>query len=301
MDLIAQFQEKARNNLRHIVLPEGDEPRTVKAAGIIKKEKLAKVTLIGNPDKISNIAKEQNADIAGVPIIDPNNSSLLTKYSDRYYDLRKQKGISKADAIKTVKDPVYFGTLMVEQGDCDGLVSGAEHSTADTIRPALQIIKTAPGISIVSSAFIMIVPDCNYGDNGMFIFADCAVNPNPNAEELAAIAISSAETGRVLCNMNPKVAMISFSTKGSAKHELVDKVIKATMIAKEKAPNLEIDGEFQVDAAIIPSVGKKKAPNSKTAGNANVLIFPDLQAGNAGYKLVERLARASAIGPFLQI
>jgi phosphate acetyltransferase len=189
---------------------------------------------------------------------------------------------------------------MVDMGDADGLVSGAEHSTADTIRPALQIIKTAPGIPIVSSSFIMIVPNCEFGDKGLFVFADCAVNPNPNAEELAAIAISSAETARVLCNMEPRVGMLSFSTMGSAKHELVDKVVKATQLVREKAPEMQVDGEMQVDAAIVPKVGQKKAPGSKVAGYANVLVFPDLQAGNAGYKLVERLAKASAIGPFLQ-
>jgi len=294
------FKNKAKSNIKHIVLPEGNDVRTIQAASIVLKEGLSKVTLLGNIDEIKTLANKSNIDISNVPIIDPETSEKLNEYSNIFFEIRKKKGISKEDAIKTIKDVVYFGTMMVHTGDADGLVSGAAHTTADTIRPALQIIKTAPKISIVSSSFIMVVPNCNYGQNGTFIFADCAVNPNPNAEELAAIAISSARTAKVLCDMEPKVALISFSTKGSAKHELVDKVQKALAIAKEKAPDLDIDGEFQIDAAIVPKVGERKAPGSKIAGKANVLIFPDLQSGNAGYKLTERLAGASAIGPFLQ-
>ena len=299
-ELMNAFRTTARKAHKRIVLPEGTEPRTVKAAGLITEGNLAHVMLIGDEAAIRAVAAEQKADLKGVEIIDPVKSDKYEGYVEAFYEMRRAKGVTRDQAAATVADPVYFGTMMVQMGDADGLVSGAEHSTADTIRPALQIIKTAPGIKIVSSAFIMVVPDCEFGDNGLFIFADCAVNPNPNAEEMAAIALSSAENARILCNMEPKVAMLSFSTKGSAEHELVDKVRQATAIAKAAAPELMIDGEFQVDAAIVPKVGAKKAPGSAVAGKANVLIFPDLQAGNAGYKLVERLAKAAAIGPFLQ-
>lgn len=300
MDLLQNFRDKAKKAYKTIVLPEGCEPRTIKAAVIIHQAQLAKVILIGKLETINHVAVEQGSDLTGIKKIDPETDINLQHYTDMFYELRKSKGISREDALKTILDSVYYGTMMVYAGDADGLVSGAQHSTADTIRPALQIIKTLPGISIVSSAFIMLVPDCDYGEQGMFIFADCAVNPNPNADQLAEIAISSAETARVLCNMEPRVAMLSFSTKGSAKHELVDNVQQAVKIAQEKAPQLKLDGELQADAAIIERIGKQKAPNSPVAGTANVLIFPDLQSGNIGYKLVERLAKAQAIGPFLQ-
>ena len=299
-ELMNAFRATARRAKKRIVLPEGTEPRTVKAAGLIAEGNLAQVILIGDEDAIRAVAAQQKADLKGVEIINPVKSGRYEAYVEAFYEMRRSKGINREQAANTVADPVYFATMMVQMGDADGLVSGAEHSTADTIRPALQIIKTAPGIKIVSSAFIMVVPDCTFGDDGLFIFADCAVNPNPNAEEMAAIALSSAKNAKVLCNMEPRVAMLSFSTMGSAKHELADKVKQATAIAKELAPDLMIDGEFQVDAAIVPSVGQKKAPNSPVAGRANVLVFPDLQSGNAGYKLVERLARAAAIGPVLQ-
>jgi phosphate acetyltransferase len=300
MNLLESLKEKAKKNPKKIVLPEGQEPRTVKAAAIITKEKLARVTLIGNRAKIEAVAKEQGVDIGVVPSIDPETAKNFEEYAQTYFELRKAKGMTVEEARKIMKDTVFYGTMMVYKGEADGLVSGAEHSTGDTIRPALQTIKTKPGINIVSSSFIMIVPDCEFGDKGMFIFADCAVMPNPNERELAEIAIASAETGRVLCGMDPKVAMLSFSTTGSAKHELVDKVKNAVAIAKEKAPGLKIDGEMQADAAIIPKVGKSKAPNSPIAGQANVLVFPDLQSGNIAYKLVERLAKAQAVGPILQ-
>ncbi|MGA2586197.1 MAG: phosphate acetyltransferase [Candidatus Aminicenantales bacterium] len=300
MNLLESLKEKAKKNPKKIVLPEGQEPRTVKAAAIITKEKLARVTLIGNRAKIEAVAKEQGVDIGAVPSIDPETAKNFEEYAQTYFELRKAKGMTVEEARKIMKDTVFYGTMMVYKGEADGLVSGAEHSTGDTIRPALQTIKTKPGINIVSSSFIMIVPDCEFGDKGMFIFADCAVMPNPNERELAEIAIASAETGRVLCGMDPKVAMLSFSTCGSAKHELVDKVKNAVAIAKEKAPGLKIDGEMQADAAIIPKVGKSKAPNSPIAGQANVLVFPDLQSGNIAYKLVERLAKAQAVGPILQ-
>ncbi len=300
MNLIERLKEKARKVGKRVVLPEGTEERTVKAASIIAEEKLATAILLGNKEEIAKVAAKVDANLDGVEIIDPVTSEKLQSYAESFYELRKHKGVTMEKAVETMKDVVYYGTMMVHLGDADGLVSGAEHSTGDTIRPALQIIKTKPGINTVSSSFVMIVPNCTLGENGMLIFGDCAVNPNPNAEQLAEIAISSAETGRVLCDIEPRVAMLSFSTYGSAKHELVDKVKEATKIAQEKAPELKLDGELQADAAIIEAIGKQKAPNSEIAGKANVLIFPDLQSGNIGYKLVQRLAGAEAVGPFLQ-
>jgi len=300
MTLLERLKAKALANPRKIVLPEGEEPRTVKAASIITKEKLARVTLVGNRAKIEAVAKEQGVDISAVPSIDTETSPQFEEYAQAYTEARKAKGMTIEEARRIMKDTVFYGTMMVHKGEADGLVSGALHATADTVRPALQFIKTKPGISLVSSVFIMIVPNCEYGDAGTFIFADCAVVPNPTDKELAEIAIASAETGRILAGIDPKVAMLSFSTYGSAQHELVDKVKRAVAIAKAQAPNLKIDGELQADAAIIPKVGKSKAPGSPIAGQANVLIFPDLQSGNIAYKLVERLAKAQAIGPFLQ-
>lgn len=298
------FTEKvwklAQQELKKIVLPEGDEERNLKAAEVIHNNKIAHVVLVGNETTIKENAKSFGVNISGIEIIDPETSAKTAEYANAFYELRKSKGVTEEKALATVKDPVYFGTMMVKVGDADGLVSGAVHSTGDLLRPGLQIIKTAPGIKVVSSFFVMEVPNSPYGDNGTLLFGDCAVNPNPSAEELASIAISTADNAKALCGIDPKVAMLSFSTMGSAKHEYVDKVVEATKIAKEARPDLAIDGELQVDAAIVGKVAKLKAPNSTVAGNANVLIFPDLQAGNIGYKLVQRFAGAEAIGPICQ-
>lgn len=300
MALMEQIKAKAKLNKKTIVLPEGAEPRTVKAAEIIVKEGLANLVLLGDEEKIHNVAKEQGVNLEGVQIINPAKSEKFENYAQNLFEIRKNKGVTLEQAREIVKDEMYFGTMMVKLKDADGMVSGAIHSTGDLLRPAMQIIKTKPGVSIASSFFVMEVPNSIFGEKGLFIFADCAVNPNPNAEELASIAIASAENAKSLCGIEPRVAMLSFSTKGSAKHELVDKVIEATKIAKEKAPDLMIDGELQLDAAIVPKVAELKAPGSLVAGKANVLIFPDLQSGNIGYKLVQRLANAEAIGPICQ-
>jgi phosphate acetyltransferase len=301
MGIVQSFKQKAVTLNKRIVLPEGTEPRTVKAAAQIAEEKIAQVILIGENAKIESVANEQNVKLDNIEIINPHESDKLDIYAEKFYELRKSKGVTFEQAQKVVQDEIYFATMMVKEGDADGLVAGAEHSTGDTIRPALQIIKTKPGISVVSGCFIMVVPDCEYGDDGLFVFADCAVNPNPSKDQLAEIALSTAETAKKLCGMDPKVSMLSFSTKGSARHELVDKVVEATKIAKEKNPELQVDGELQADAALVEKVASKKSPGSKVAGKANVLIFPDLQSGNIGYKLVERLSKgAHAYGPGLQ-
>lgn len=300
MDLMNSFYERAKTLNKTILFPEGTEPRTIKAVSEIAQKKIAKPVLLGDETAIRTKASSEGVTLDGVEIINPVKDSRYEEYSNKFFEMRKAKGMTIEKARETMKDPIYFATMMIQSNAADGLVSGAEHSTADTIRPALQIIKTKPGISVVSGCFIMYVPNSTFGDNGLFVFADCAVNPDPTSEQLAEIAISSAETAKALCSMEPRVAMLSFSTKKSADHPNVDKVIKAFEIAKEKAPSLEIDGELQADAALVESVGQKKSPGSKVAGKANVLIFPDLQSGNIGYKLVERLAKAHAIGPFLQ-
>ncbi|WP_297631461.1 phosphate acetyltransferase [uncultured Clostridium sp.] len=300
MELMNKIWEAAKADKKKIVLPEGDEERTVVAAQKIVEEGLALPMLIGKRESILKASKEQGVDLKGVEIIDPETSPKLEEYINAFYELRKNKGMTIEKAEKIVRDPLYFATMMVKADDADGMVSGAVHTTGDLLRPGLQIIKTAPGVSVVSSFFIMLVPGSKYGEEGMLLFSDCAVNPNPSADQLAAIAIATAETARSLCKIEPKVAMLSFSTMGSADHELVDKVRTATEKAKELRPDLLIDGELQLDAAIVKKVADQKAPNSKVAGNANVLIFPDLQAGNIGYKLVQRFANAEAIGPVCQ-
>lgn len=300
MELMEKIWHMAKNDKKRIVLPEGEEERTIIACDKIKKNNLADIVLVGDENKIRAKAKELSSNIDGIEIINPEKSPKLQSYVQSFYELRKNKGMTIDKADKIVRDPLYFGTMMLKEGDVDGLVSGAVHTTGDLLRPGLQIIKTSPRASIVSSFFIMMVPDCMYGEEGMLFFSDCAVNPNPNSEQLASIAIATAETAIKLCGIEPKVAMLSFSTMGSADHEMVDKVRIATEIAKEKRPDLNIDGELQLDAAIVKKVAKQKAPNSEVAGSANVLIFPDLQTGNIGYKLVQRFAKAEAIGPVCQ-
>jgi len=300
MNFMEEIWNKAKQETKRIVLAEGEEERTILASEIIMKNSLAKVILVGNEEKIRAKAITLNITLENIEIIDPETSAKIDEYAQIFYELRKNKGMTKEKAEKIVRDPIYYATMMVKEGDGDGLVSGAIHTTGDLLRPGLQIVKTAPGVSIVSGFFVMMVPDCEYGENGLLIFADCAVNPNPTAEELANIAISTADTAKTLCNMDPKVAMLSFSTYGSAKHELVDKVRIATEIAHKLRPDLDIDGELQLDAAIEEHVARLKAPGSKVAGKANVLVFPDLQTGNIGYKLVQRFAKADAIGPICQ-
>ena len=301
MSAIEKIKAKARADVKHIVLPEGTEPRTVQASAKILKEGVARVTLLGNPEEVRKVAAETGTDLAGVAIIDPATSEKSAAYADLLYELRKAKGMTPEQATELVtKNPLYYGAVMLKAGDADGMVAGAINSTGNVLRPALQIIKTAPGIKVVSSCFIMELPDPKWGDNGVMIFGDCAVIPNPTAEELAAIAIASAASGKQLVDIDPRVAMLSFSTKGSAKHENVTKVQEATKLAHELAPDLQLDGELQADAALVESVGQLKSPGSTVAGHANVLVFPDLQAGNIGYKLVQRLAGAEAIGPIIQ-
>ncbi|GIM27841.1 phosphotransacetylase [Clostridium polyendosporum] len=300
MELMKQIWEMAQQDRKKIVLPEGDEERTLVASQKITEIGLAHVILVGNTAKIKEKAQKLGVNLEGVTIEDPETSGKLQGYINGFYELRKSKGMTLEKAEKIVRDPLYFGTMMVKMDDADGMVSGAIHTTGDLLRPGLQIIKTAPGVSVVSSFFIMMVPGSKYGEEGMLLFSDCAVNPNPTADQLAAIAIATADTARNLCKVEPRVAMLSFSTMGSADHELVEKVRKATEKAKELRPDLMIDGEMQLDAAIVEKVASQKAPNSNVAGKANVLIFPDLQAGNIGYKLVQRFANAEAIGPVCQ-
>lgn len=301
MDLLEKIRQNAKDNKKRIVLPEGDSERTIKAADIILKEGLADLILLGDENKIAALEKEYGLNLSEAKIINPRNSPDRERYIEALVELRKSKGLSKEDAGKLLDQEIYYGPMMIYMGDADGEVSGAEHTTADTVRPALQIVKTAPGISVVSGAMVMVTKKPELGDNGIFIFADVAITPNPTAQQLAEIAICSADTAIKIAGIRiPRVAMLSFSTMGSASHELADKVIEATRIAKSLRPDLNIDGEMQSDAALIEKVGKKKAPESSVAGQANVLVFPDLQAGNIGYKLVERLGDAEAVGPILQ-
>ncbi len=299
MGFIDAIKERAKADKKTIVLPESMDRRTFEAAEKILKEGIANLIIIGTPEEIAK--NSEGLDISGAKIVDPFNDPNKQKYIDKFVELRGAKGVTPEIAKETMeKDYMYYACLMCKCGDADGAVSGACHSTANTIRPCLQIIKTKPGTKLVSAFFLMEVPDCEYGEDGIFVFSDCGLNQNPTAEELAAIAGSSAESFKMLTGKEPKVAMLSYSTMGSAKHDDVTKVQEATRIAKEAYPELKLDGELQLDAALVPSVGSSKAPNSEVAGCANTLIFPNLDAGNIGYKLVQRLAKADAFGPVLQ-
>ncbi len=300
MNLLEQIKEKAKQSSKHIVLPEGTEPRTLEAASIILKEGLAKITLIGNPEEINRMAEKKQLDISKANIVNPKEHEKKEAYADLMVEIRKNKGLTKEKALELIEDPLYLGVMMIKAGDADGEVAGAMNATGNVLRPAFQFVKTAPGISVVSGAFIMILNDKEFGEEGIMVFADCAVHPNPTAKELAEIAVATGKTTRAIAGFEPKIAMLSFSTKGSAKHEMVDKVVEATNLAKQMAPDMQIDGELQADAAIIPAIGSKKAPGSTIAGQANVLVFPTLETGNIAYKLVQRMARAEAIGPVLQ-
>jgi phosphate acetyltransferase len=301
MDFLKEIWGKAKKLNKKIVLPEADDPRTLKAAEIISQSKLAHIYLVGDPERINTLAKNENANLAGTTIVNPKTSEKLEGYAQSLAKKREKKGMTLAAALELMRSrPDFFAAQMVGSGDADGMVSGAVHTTADTLKTIIYCIGTAPGAKIISSFMVMLTPKKELGKDGILFFADCAVIPNPNAEELAGIALSSAQSYKSLIGEAPKVALLSFSTKGSASHPDVDKVQKALEIARRLDPNLEIDGTLQADAALIPRIGVKKAPGSRVAGNANILIFPDLDAGNIGYKLTERIGGATAIGPILQ-
>ncbi len=300
MNFIDTIKERAKKDIKTIVLPETEDIRTLQATEKVLKEGFANIVLIGNVEKTKELANKNQISIEGAKIIDPSKSEKYDEYVNKFFELRQKKGVSIEKAKETMLNNVYFGMMMVKCGDADGLVSGAAHSTADTLRPALQILKTAEGTKLVSAFFLMVVPNCEYGENGTFIFSDAGLNANPTSDELSEIAISSSKSFRQLVEKEPKVAMLSYSTYGSAKSDLIDKVVNATELVKEKEPSLQVDGELQLDAAIVKEIGEKKAPGSTVAGHANTLIFPDLNAGNIGYKLVQRLAKAEAYGPLCQ-
>jgi len=302
MDIIAEIRRKAAQTKRTIVLPEGTEPRMIVAAQEVVKEGFAVPVLLGNQAKIAEIVAQQKVDAALLTCIDPETAAELDLYVQTYSDMRAQRGkpVSAEEAVSTMKNPLYFGAMMVHLGAAAGSLAGAVNTTGNVISAAARVIGTKPGIKTASSFFIMVLKDKNFGHNGVLIYADCALLPNPDAATLADIALATAESARKIVGLEPKIAMLSFSTKGSAEHELVDKVREATRIAKEKAPHLQIDGELQADAALIPSIGERKSPGSPVAGKANILIFPNLDVGNIAYKLTERLAGAKAVGPIMQ-
>lgn len=298
MRFLERISERAKSDVKTIVLPESEDIRTIKAAAMIQEQGIANVIIVGDPQKIAVLA--EGLDISKARIVDPKTYERFGEYADAFYELRKAKGMTPEKAEATMRDYVYFATMMVKMGEADGMVSGAAHSTADTVRPALQILKTRPGTNKVSAFFVMVVPDCEYGADGAFVYGDSGLVENPDAEALSDIAIESAASFKQLIEREPVVAMLSYSTYGSAHSELTEKVIEATRLAKEKAPDLVLDGELQADAALVPKVGASKAPGSPVAGKANVLIFPDLNCGNIAYKLTQRLAKAEAYGPILQ-
>ncbi len=299
MNFLEQIVSRAKKDIKTIVLPESNDIRTLKAAAMIQEQGIANIVLVGNEDDIKKLGGD--LDISKAKIVDPANFERFDEYVNTLYELRKAKGMTPEEARKILSEnPLYFGIMMVKMGEADGMVAGAINSTANTLRPALQILKTAPGAKLVSAFFVMVVPDCEYGENGVFIYGDSGLVENPNAEELSEIAIASSKSFKSLVQAEPVVAMLSYSTYGSAKSVLTEKVVEATKLAKEKAPELQLDGELQADAAIVPSVGASKAPGSNVAGKANVLIFPDLNCGNISYKLTQRLAKAEAYGPIIQ-
>ncbi len=300
MSFINNIKQRAKQDIKTIILPESNDLRVIKATEQVLKEGYSDIILIGNKEEIKKLAQENNIDISKAKIVDPLKSDKFSEYAEKFYELRKAKGMTLDKAKEIMKDNVYFGMMMVKQGDGDGLVSGACHSTADTLRPALQILKTAPGTKLVSAFFFMVVPNCEYGENGAFVFGDCGLNEYPDPEALSEIAISSSKSFKQLVGKEPKVAMLSYSSYGSAHSPLTDKVVEATKLLKEKVPELIADGELQLDAAIIPEIAASKAPGSPLKGEANTLIFPDLDAGNIGYKLVQRFAKAEAYGPLCQ-
>ncbi len=299
MNFLEQIISRAKSDIKTIVLPESTDIRTIKAAAMIQEQGIANVILVGNKDEIKKLAGD--LDISKAQIVDPAHFDKFDEYVDTLYELRKAKGMTLEQARKLLSENVlYFGIMMVKMGAADGMVAGAINSTGNTLRPALQILKTAPGAKLVSAFFIMVVPNCEYGENGVFVYGDSGLVENPNADELSEIAIASSKSFKSLVQAEPVVAMLSYSTYGSAKSELTEKVVEATKLAKQKAPELQLDGELQADAAIVASVGQSKAPGSPVAGKANVLIFPDLNCGNISYKLTQRLAKADAYGPIIQ-
>lgn len=300
MAFIGEMKKRASSNIKTVVLPEANDKRVLEAASKVMKEQFAKVILVGNKEEANKVASENGIDISEITIVEPNKSEKYEEYVQAFYELRKAKGMTEEKAKELMLDSTHFAMMMVKMGEVDGLVSGAAHSTADTLRPALQILKTAPNTKLVSAFFVMCVPNCEYGEDGVFVFSDCGLNENPDSEALSEIALSSSKSFEQLVGKKSKVAMLSYSTYGSAKSDLTQKVIDATNLVKEKAPELEVDGELQLDAAIIPEVAASKAKGSLVAGKANTLIFPDLNAGNIGYKLVQRLAKAEAYGPLCQ-